>query len=583
MAKKQHIIPTEIITVAGYSLSAMLLVFACALYLGWLPSNAKQPDSAQQEALKPAIPVIKSPDAPPKVRLGEQEQDPPEKTAEAQDPPEPLPEPELPAQEPDELPDLPTAEPPAAEPEPQPSKSARIEPREHHAPEPFAIQEPTTPEPVVPDAAPDEPERVAEEVLPKPEDEQEPAADPPREDTKTAELTPGSEPAPSEREEDSRATDTPEPGDQTSPKVRIIAPPGDAEPPRQETPSVVIRIPPSTPAEAKQTPAEPVAVPRPKPSSRKTVEGPAPASEPKVKVILPPVEPLAPRPKPKTVIRIPAAPDETPKKEALTTEETSEAPPPPATPEATVAPRPMPKPQKLARVPSPTKAAAPKSRKLIEPPSVVSSIPKAKRKRSASPKTERAKAKVARAEPKQRRRPRAGRVRIHRPPPSETISIDQDTYCLAMAIYFEAGRKSLRAQVAVTRDILHRVESFNFPNSVCEVIYQYAHRRGRCRYAFACDGRPDRPRNRVVWQRAKMLAREQIRCGSRCGCYIDKPTLVGASKGRSRRVIRCSASIRTPAEPRKVANAAGQTQLALKPVSTLLGDEPVSPLGRTQP
>ncbi|MEM1199621.1 MAG: cell wall hydrolase, partial [Pseudomonadota bacterium] len=250
--------------------------------------------------------------------------------------------------------------------------------------------------------------------------------------------------------------------------------------------------------------------------------------------------------------------------------------------EQSAAPRPMPKPKRFAQAPTPAKTAAPQPEDEIEPPKAVSSIPKVKRKRATRPKKERVK--VARAEPRQRRRPRAGRVRIHRPPPtSQNISIDQDTYCLAMAIYFEAGRKSLQAQVAVTRDILHRVESFNFPNSVCEVIYQYAHRRGRCRYAFACDGRPDRPRNRAVWQRAKMLAREQIRCGSRCGCYIDKPTLVDTSKGRNRRVIRCSASIRTPAEPRQVVNAASQSQLSFKQTSSLLGDEPISPLGRTQP
>lgn len=241
----------------------------------------------------------------------------------------------------------------------------------------------------------------------------------------------------------------------------------------------------------------------------------------------------------------------------------------------------MPKPEKVARAPSLPIAVDREPEEAAEPRQAAPAKPKVKRQRAAPRKRQRVQ--VARAEPRKTRRPRAGRVRIHRPPPSQNVSIDQDTYCLAMAIYFEAGRKGLQAQVAVTRDILHRVESFNFPNSVCEVIYQYAHRRGRCRYAFACDGLPDRPRNRAVWQRAKMLAKEQIRCGSRCGCYIDKPTLVGANKGRGRRIIRCSANIRTPATPRKVANAVGENQLAFKPASSLLGDEPISPLGRTQP
>ncbi|MEM8687049.1 MAG: cell wall hydrolase [Pseudomonadota bacterium] len=574
MAKKQHIIPTEIITVAGYSLSAMLLVFACALYLGWLPSNAQQPDGTQQEALKPQIPVIKSPDAPAKVRVGEPEQDdvpvqePPAKTAEAPDLPQPLPEPELPAQDSEGLPELPAVQPPAAEPVPEPFKSARIEPSEHHAPERFADQEPAL-DPLEPREAPEEAERAVEEVPGEPQEER-------------VEAVPDAEPAPSIDEEKSRKVETPEAEEPEAPRVRVIVPPN-VEEPADKTPSVVIRFPPGTPKTAEETARDPVVVPRRKPSTLERAKAPEPAFDPKVKVIVPPVEPLAPRPKPKTVISIPGAPKKATKKDALAAEETPEVPDRPSVVERSAAPRPMPKPLKLVRAPSPPEAGEPEPEEVITPPRVVSSVPKTKRKRSVSPKKKARVKRVARVEPKQRRRPRAGRVRIHRPPPSQNISIDQDTYCLAMAIYFEAGRKSLQAQVAVTRDILHRVESFNFPNSVCEVVYQYAHRRGRCRYAFACDGRPDRPRNRAVWQRAKMLAKEQIRCGSRCGCTIDKPTLVGTSKGRNRRVIRCSATIRTPAEPRKVANAAGQTQLAFEPASSLLGDEPISPLGRTQP
>ncbi|MEM1201305.1 MAG: hypothetical protein AAGI06_18540, partial [Pseudomonadota bacterium] len=337
MAKKQHIIPTEIITVAGYSLSAMLLVFACALYLGWLPSNAKQPDSAQQEALKPQIPVIKSPDAPPKVKVVEPEpeeppaQEQPAKTADVQDPTEPLPEPEPSAQEPEDLPELPAVQPPSAEAEP--SKSARIEPREHHAPEPFAIQEPA-PDPTLPETVSEDPERAVEEVPTGPEDAAEPAADPstdaPKADTQTAELTPEPEPSRTGSKDEGREAETPEAKEASPPEVRVIAPPSVTEPPKK-TPSVVIRIPSSTPDEVEEKLEDRVAVPRPKPSPRKTAEVPEAETEPRVRVIVPPVEPLAPRPKPKTVIRIPAPPEEAPKKNALTTQPTEEATPrPPA-------------------------------------------------------------------------------------------------------------------------------------------------------------------------------------------------------------------------------------------------------------
>ena len=44
--------------------------------------------------------------------------------------------------------------------------------------------------------------------------------------------------------------------------------------------------------------------------------------------------------------------------------------------------------------------------------------------------------------------------------------------CLATAIYHEANAESVKGQIAVANVIMNRVESKDFPNSVCGVISQ---------------------------------------------------------------------------------------------------------------
>jgi len=50
-------------------------------------------------------------------------------------------------------------------------------------------------------------------------------------------------------------------------------------------------------------------------------------------------------------------------------------------------------------------------------------------------------------------------------------------HCLTEAIYFEARSESIQAQRAVAEVILNRVDSRRYPNTVCEVINQGAHKR----------------------------------------------------------------------------------------------------------
>jgi len=82
--------------------------------------------------------------------------------------------------------------------------------------------------------------------------------------------------------------------------------------------------------------------------------------------------------------------------------------------------------------------------------------------------------------------------------------------CLADAIYFEARGESLRGQMAVAQVVMNRVFSGYYPNTVCGVVYQNAHRHLACQFTFACDGIAERISEPAAWARAKYLARDAL-------------------------------------------------------------------------
>jgi spore germination cell wall hydrolase CwlJ-like protein len=82
--------------------------------------------------------------------------------------------------------------------------------------------------------------------------------------------------------------------------------------------------------------------------------------------------------------------------------------------------------------------------------------------------------------------------------------------CLADAIYFEARGESVRGQMAVAQVVVNRVFSGYYPNNVCGVVYQNAHRHLACQFTFACDGIRDRINEPAAWERAKNIARDAL-------------------------------------------------------------------------
>ena len=82
--------------------------------------------------------------------------------------------------------------------------------------------------------------------------------------------------------------------------------------------------------------------------------------------------------------------------------------------------------------------------------------------------------------------------------------------CLAEALYFEARSESVQGQRAVAEVILNRVDSRKYPNTVCEVVGQGAHRRNACQFSYNCDGRPEHINEPRAYARAKQIALNMV-------------------------------------------------------------------------
>lgn len=88
--------------------------------------------------------------------------------------------------------------------------------------------------------------------------------------------------------------------------------------------------------------------------------------------------------------------------------------------------------------------------------------------------------------------------------------------CLAQNIYFEAANQPLAGRIAVANVVMNRVEDGQFPNTICEVVYQAKWEenwRGnmvpilnQCQFSWFCDGKSDEPTDSKTWMKAIRLA-----------------------------------------------------------------------------
>ncbi|MBP9950850.1 MAG: cell wall hydrolase [Cypionkella sp.] len=85
---------------------------------------------------------------------------------------------------------------------------------------------------------------------------------------------------------------------------------------------------------------------------------------------------------------------------------------------------------------------------------------------------------------------------------------DPEWDCLRKALYFEARGETLKGEFAVAEVILNRVDSPEYPSTVCKVVNQGG--RGGCQFSYTCDGVRDVMREPGAVDRAGRIARVML-------------------------------------------------------------------------
>jgi spore germination cell wall hydrolase CwlJ-like protein len=69
-------------------------------------------------------------------------------------------------------------------------------------------------------------------------------------------------------------------------------------------------------------------------------------------------------------------------------------------------------------------------------------------------------------------------------------SVEKNLSCLAINIYKEAANEPFEGKVAVAQVTLNRTKNPNFPNTICDVVYQKNTFMGKvvCQFSWYCDG-----------------------------------------------------------------------------------------------
>jgi spore germination cell wall hydrolase CwlJ-like protein len=82
---------------------------------------------------------------------------------------------------------------------------------------------------------------------------------------------------------------------------------------------------------------------------------------------------------------------------------------------------------------------------------------------------------------------------------------DEQTHCLALAMYWESRSEGPEGMRAVGSVVLNRVESEDFPGTPCAVVYDGGET-PPCQFSWWCDGLSDRPSDVELWQTALDVA-----------------------------------------------------------------------------
>ena len=91
-----------------------------------------------------------------------------------------------------------------------------------------------------------------------------------------------------------------------------------------------------------------------------------------------------------------------------------------------------------------------------------------------------------------------------------------EAYCLALNMYFEAGNQPVAGKIAVAQVVQNRVLNQNYPNNICDVVYQAKWKenwkgtlmpiRHMCQFSWFCDGKSDDPVDSATWMFSLLVA-----------------------------------------------------------------------------
>lgn len=82
--------------------------------------------------------------------------------------------------------------------------------------------------------------------------------------------------------------------------------------------------------------------------------------------------------------------------------------------------------------------------------------------------------------------------------------------CMTQAVYYEAALEPRAGQEAVAQVVLNRMRHPEYPNSVCEVVYQGWERWTGCQFSFTCDGSLLKAPMALYWRQAESVAKAAL-------------------------------------------------------------------------
>jgi spore germination cell wall hydrolase CwlJ-like protein len=103
--------------------------------------------------------------------------------------------------------------------------------------------------------------------------------------------------------------------------------------------------------------------------------------------------------------------------------------------------------------------------------------------------------------------------------------LDRQLACMTENIYWEAAGEPAEGKIAVAQIVMNRVQSRDFPNDPCAVIYQkdIFYSRVVCQFSWFCmPGFTDRKINQAMWRESQLAAKKVMLEGFRL------PSLDGA-------------------------------------------------------